>query len=127
MRDRLLIDQQRVSRVVHQDRDLNAIDRLDLDAIHRHLFALMHPGPSRQVEDRQQYCQIARCHFRVEGGVPAESGQALGMDEKQVCRQLADFAIAWRESRRINVEARWKRQTAAERSSYAQPIARRAD
>jgi hypothetical protein len=44
-----------------------------------------------------------------------------------VCRQLADFAIALRESRRINVEARWKRQTAAERSSYVRPIARRAD
>jgi hypothetical protein len=44
-----------------------------------------------------------------------------------VCRQLADFAIALRESRRINVEARWKRQTAADRSSYVRPIARRAD
>jgi len=51
--------------------------------------------------------------------------RALASDEKQVCRQLADFAIALRE-RRINVEARWKRQTAAERSSYVRPIARRA-
>ena len=42
-------------------------------------------------------------------------------------RQLSDFAIALRESRRINVEARWKRQTAAERSGYVRPIARRAD
>jgi hypothetical protein len=30
-------------------------------------------------------------------------------------------------SRRINVEARWKRQTAVDRSSYVRPIARRAD
>jgi hypothetical protein len=63
----------------------------------------------------------------MDAGVPSGSGQALGRDEKQVWRQLADFAIALRESRRINVEARWKRQTAAERSSYVRPIARRAD
>ena len=53
-------------------------------------------------------------------------GGDLRLGRKQVWRQLADFAIALRESRRINVEARWKRQTAAERSSYVRPTARRA-
>jgi hypothetical protein len=57
---------------------------------------------------------------------PPDPALTPAWDEKQVCRQLADFAIALRESRRINVEARWKRQTAAERSSYVRPIARRA-
>jgi hypothetical protein len=56
---------------------------------------------------------------------PPDPALTPAWDEKQVCRQLADFAIALRE-RRINVEALWKRQTAAERSSYVRFIARRA-
>ena len=63
---------------------------------------------------------------RKEASVSSTSRHTPAWNEKQVCRQLADFAIALRESRRINVEARWKRQTAAERSSYVRPIARRA-
>jgi hypothetical protein len=50
------------------------------------------------------------CWFRVVASVSQLERQTTGMDEKQVCRQLADFAIALRE-RRINVEAGWKRQT----------------
>jgi hypothetical protein len=61
--------------------------------------------------------QFSRFRFRVISIARPFAPFTPALDEKQVCRQLADFAIAWRESRRINVEARWKRQTAVDRSS----------